>query len=222
MSYQALASDYDGTLAAHGVLAEPTRAALARWRAAGRKVILVTGREMGDLERVCPPLELFDRIVAENGAVVFNPATRSERLLVPPPPEKFVQEVQRQVSRPLYRGRVIVATTDEYEAAVRELIAAERLPLHVILNKGAVMVLPHGVDKATGLRAALEELHIAPDQTIGVGDAENDQALLALCGLPVAVANALPELKAQARWVTSAADGAGVAELIDRVLAGQA
>lgn len=221
MPYLALASDYDGTLAAHGVLAEPARTALVEWRAAGRKAILVTGREMGDLERVCPELSLFDRIVAENGAVVFDPATRVERLLVPAPPEAFVQEVQRRVKRPLYRGRVIVATTDEYEADVRAVIEADRLPLAVILNKGAVMVLPLGVDKSTGLRAALEELRIPAEQTIGVGDAENDEALLAACGYPAAVANALPELKAKARYVTSAVDGAGVAELIERMLKGE-
>lgn len=217
MQYLALASDYDGTLAAHGVLAEPARQALIRWRAAGRKVILVTGREIHDFERVCPQLDLFDRIVTENGAVVFDPATRQERLLVPSPPAAFVEEIQRQVKRPLYRGRVIFATTDEYEAAVRAVIARDRLPLSVILNKGAVMVLPAGVDKSTGLRAALAELHIPAEQTIGVGDAENDEPLLAACGFPAAVANALPALKAMARYVSQSSDGAGVAELLKKV-----
>jgi hydroxymethylpyrimidine pyrophosphatase-like HAD family hydrolase len=90
----------------------------------------------------------------------------------------------------------------------------------VIFNKGAVMALPAGITKATGLAAALAELEIAAAQTIGVGDAENDHAFLDACGLAVAVANALPSLRLEADLVTRAARGAGVEELIDRVLGG--
>jgi hydroxymethylpyrimidine pyrophosphatase-like HAD family hydrolase len=89
----------------------------------------------------------------------------------------------------------------------------------VILNKDAVMVLPTGVDKASGLRLALAELDISPEQVVGIGDAENDQAFLRLCGCAVAVANALPAVKAEADLVTAGARGAGVAELIDRLIA---
>ena len=81
------------------------------------------------------------------------------------------------------------------------------------------MVLPSGVDKASGLRIALEELRISAHNTVGVGDAENDQAFLALCGYSVAVANALPGVKQRADYVTRADHGAGVVELIDRLLA---
>ena len=48
----------------------------------------------------------------------------------------------------------------------------------MIFNKGAVMILPSGVNKATGLAAALEELGLSPHNVVGVGDAENDHAFL--------------------------------------------
>lgn len=70
----------------------------------------------------------------------------------------------------------------------------------VILNKRSLMVLPRGVNKASGLRDALDELGIAPEDTVGVGDAENDEAFLALCGYSAAVANALPKLRCEGRW----------------------
>jgi hydroxymethylpyrimidine pyrophosphatase-like HAD family hydrolase len=54
-----------------------------------------------------------------------------------------------------------------------------------------------------------------------VGDAENDLVFLRCCGLAVAVANALPTVKDVAHVVTAGARGAGVAELIDRWLAGE-
>jgi hydroxymethylpyrimidine pyrophosphatase-like HAD family hydrolase len=217
MRHLLLASDYDGTLAQHGQLADVTRDALEKLRGSGRKIVLVTGREMVDLERVCPELELFDRIVAENGAAIFDPATRVERLLVSPPPDALVQELQRQLV-PLYLGRVVVATDDKHLGTVRRTIHELRLDSQIILNKGAVMVLPPGVDKAFGLRNALAELVVPAEQAVGVGDAENDEALLAACGYRVAVQNALPGLKAQAHWVTAYDHGAGIVELIERLL----
>jgi hydroxymethylpyrimidine pyrophosphatase-like HAD family hydrolase len=91
----------------------------------------------------------------------------------------------------------------------------------VIFNKGSVMALPADVTKATGLVPALDALGISRERTIGVGDAENDQAFLRACGVAVAVANALPSVKEMAHVVTRGARGAGVAELVDRVIAGE-
>ena len=52
-----------------------------------------------------------------------------------------------------------------------------------------------------------------------MGDAENDLAFLDLCGLPVAVANALPPAEGRRRPGHQGVRGAGVAELVDRRLA---
>ena len=79
------------------------------------------------------------------------------------------------------------------------------------------MVLPVGIDKGTGLAAAVDRLGIRPVEVVGVGDAENDRPLLDLCGLGVAVANALPTLKVIADLTTRGDHGAGVVELIDRI-----
>ena len=95
------------------------------------------------------------------------------------------------------------------------------LDWHVILNKDAVMVLPHGVSKATGLAAALRELEIRTEETIGVGDAENDLDFLKVCGLSVAVGDALDKVKVVATVTMTGERGDGVRELIDRLLADQ-
>ncbi len=84
------------------------------------------------------------------------------------------------------------------------------------------MVLPQGVNKASGLLGALREIGVAPKDTVGVGDAENDEDFLALCGYSAAVANALPRLKRQVDVVTAAREGAGVAELVKQLLNGNA
>jgi len=113
----------------------------------------------------------------------------------------------------------VIATTEPHHWAVLEAVHELGLELQLTFNKGAVMVLPSGVNKATGLAHALEEIGATAASTIAVGDAENDHAFLAACGCGVAVANALPSLKSRAQVVTRGTHGAGVVEVIDGLLA---
>ena len=76
---RALACDYDETLAFHGRVEASTVEALVRLRASGVKFILVTGRQLGDLLSVCMEIRLFDRVVAENGALIYRPSARETR-----------------------------------------------------------------------------------------------------------------------------------------------
>ena len=148
MHYMALACDYDGTLASSGQVDDATLAALERVKAAGRRLILVTGRELPDLQRVFPDLGGFDRVVVENGAVLFNPSDKSTRRLAEPPPPIFADALREKGIEPLSVGEVIVATWQPNEIAVLETIRDLGLELQIIFNKGAVMVLPTGVNKA--------------------------------------------------------------------------
>jgi len=218
--FRLLATDYDGTIASQSVVDEETLRALARVRDSGRKVVLVTGRELDDLRFVFPHFHRFDLIVAENGGLLFWPETSKEVVLAEPPSPDFVKLLIARGVHPLSVGRVIVATLEPHETTVLEVIKALGLELQVIFNKGAVMVLPSGINKATGLKAALKELGLKPEEVVGVGDAENDHAFLELCGCAVAVGNALPAVKDRAHLVTEATHGAGVQELIYRWLNG--
>jgi hypothetical protein len=218
MRFLALVCDYDGTLAEVGYVDRDTIDALERLRSSGRQCILVTGRELSDLVKIFPELHLFRRVIVENGAVLHRPAGGEEKLLAEAPPEKFVLELQRRGVTPISVGRAIVATRQPHETTVLEVIRDLGLELQVIFNKGAVMVLPSGVNKATGLKAALHELNLTAHQVVGVGDAENDHAFLDLCGCSVAVANALPAIKARATFTTQGVAGHGVTELVDELI----
>jgi haloacid dehalogenase-like hydrolase len=92
------------------------------------------------------------------------------------------------------------------------------LELRIIFNKGAVMVLPAGINKGSGLLAALDELELSPHNTVGIGDAENDHALLNLCEFAAAVQNAIPMLTNTADRTTDGDHGTGVVEIIDALL----
>lgn len=218
MLFLGLATDYDGTIAKDGVVDESTLESLTRLRESGRKLLLVTGRELPQLEGVFPHLDLFDRVVAENGAVLLNPETRQKRILAERPSDRFFEELQSRGVPDLSRGDVIVATWRPHEAAVLETIRALGLDLQVIFNKDAVMILPAGVNKMTGLERALEELKLSPHNLAGIGDAENDHAFLKFMECSAAVANALPAVKERVDLVTPSDHGAGVAQFIQRIL----
>jgi hydroxymethylpyrimidine pyrophosphatase-like HAD family hydrolase len=181
-------------------------------------LLLVTGRELPDLESVFPKLEIFHRVVAENGALLYNPETREKRPLAEPPPASFTEALRKRGVAPLSVGDIILATSHPHETTVLNTIRDQGLELNVIFNKGAVMILPAGVNKLTGLRAALDELGLSEHNVVGVGDAENDHAFLSHCEFGVAVQNALPAVKETADLVTAADHGEGVVELMNEIL----
>ena len=220
MPIRTLATDYDGTIARHGTVEPDTLAALRRLRDAGCTLILVTGRELPQLKHVFPDLDLCHMVVAENGALLYTPETGKVRPLCEPPEEAFVRALKQRGVKPLSVGQAIVATYEPHETTVLQVIHDLGLERQVIFNKGAVMVLPSGVNKASGLTCALDELKIEAAHVAGVGDAENDHALLQLCGVGAAVGNALPALKDHADLVLTATHGAGVTELIERIIDG--
>jgi HAD superfamily hydrolase (TIGR01484 family) len=216
--YHVVACDYDGTLALHGRVDAPTVAALDRLRLSGRRLMMVTGRQLRDLLEVCDCIDRFEVVVAENGALLYWPARREEKLLTDPAAEALAERLQARHVTPLSVGRGIIATWEPHQGAVLETIREMGLELHVIFNKGAVMVLPSGVNKASGLKAALWEMGVSAHNVVAIGDAENDHALLCAAECGVAVANALPSLKQNVDLVTSGDHGAGVAEVVDRLL----
>jgi hydroxymethylpyrimidine pyrophosphatase-like HAD family hydrolase len=219
MFLQALATDYDGTIAAHGGVAETTIAALEQIRQSGRKLILVSGRELPDLKQVFDRLDLFDIAVLENGALLYFPQSGEERPLGDPPAPALVAALEQRGVTPLSVGRTIVATWEPHQQAVLAAITELGLELQIVFNKGAVMVLPSGINKASGLAEALKLLELSPHNVVGIGDAENDHAFLRACGCSAAVANALVAVKETADFVTRGERGAGVEELIAEMLA---
>src|SRR5437879_10169925 len=148
MRYHALACDYDGTIAWDGEVSEDTILALQEVRKSGRKLILVTGRELDDLIKVFPRIDLFDRVVAENGALLYRPATREERPLAHRPPDEFWQQLIKRGAERVSVGRVIVATWRPHEKTAVELIHDVVLGLQTMLNNAAFVMLPSRVTKA--------------------------------------------------------------------------
>jgi hydroxymethylpyrimidine pyrophosphatase-like HAD family hydrolase len=192
--------------------------AIERLIDSGRSLILVTGRELPDLQSAFPRLDLCQRVVAENGAVLFNPATGEKRTLAERPPQGLLDHLRGRGVPGISAGEVIISAGRSHETDIKEAIRESGLDLQIIFNKESVMILPPGINKMTGLDAALEELNLSTRNLAGVGDAENDHAFMESCEYAVAVANAIPALKEMADFVTQGNRGAGVVELIDKLI----
>lgn len=216
--YLALALDYDGTLALEGRVDESVVTALRKVIESGRRLILVTGRRLEELLAIFQAVDLFEIVVCENGAVLYTPETKTVKMLAAPAPKSLIEALQSSGVTPLDIGRVVLGTWCPHQDRVLDAIRKLGLDWQVIFNKGAVMVLPAGINKATGLAAALCQIGLSRHNVVGVGDAENDLAFLNMCEYSVAVANALPMVKAQADFSTKADHGAGVIELVENLL----
>ena len=115
---------------------------------------------------------------------------------------------------PCRRGEVLLAIDGEHAATVVEVIGMLGLDCQIVRNRTAVMVLPAGVTKGTGLGAVLTEMTLSPHNTIAVGDAENDLSLFGVAEIGAAVASAVASVREHADLVLEKEDGAGVADLL--------
>lgn len=219
MRYLALVTDYDGVIAHDGCPSGAAIAAIQRLRSSGRRAVLITGRRLDDLIGVCQHLDLFDCVVAENGAVIYEPATRKETLLAKPLPPQFVERLKELKVEPLEVGRVIVSTWLPHHTAVVQAIQETGLELQVIFNRAAVMVLPAGINKATGMDHALRRLSLSRHEVVGVGDSENDHSFLERSECSATVANAVSSILQSVAIVTKGTNGEGLAELVDELIA---
>ncbi|MBX6364591.1 MAG: HAD hydrolase family protein [Gemmatimonadetes bacterium] len=215
MSYyfHAVAVDYDGTLTERARPDDDVLAAIREVRESGRVCVLVTGRILTELRADFPDVDHhFDAIVAENGAVLAR-GEGTERPLTAPVSLELEAALGRR-GVPLRRGLALLATDAVHGAVVHEEIARLGLEYQLVRNRGALMVLPAGVTKGTGLLAALAQLGISQHSTVAIGDAENDHSFLDAGEIGVAVANAVPSLRARADLVLDAPAGAGVAAFL--------
>jgi len=196
LKFGVLALDYDGTIARDGVLDPAVKASIAEARARGITAILVTGRILSDLKRVAGDLTFVDAVVAENGAQLAFPGGHTW-LIGHPPPTAFLDELHRR-GIDFAAGLCLVETDASLAPRILAVIREMELPLVLVFNRSRLMILPQGISKATGLRAALTALRLSAHNAIAIGDAENDFDLLAACEIGAAVGWGSPALQRSA------------------------
>jgi hydroxymethylpyrimidine pyrophosphatase-like HAD family hydrolase len=219
MRYMALAAGFDGTLARNGRCEARCVDALRALAASGRKLILVTKRELREVLEIFPEAGVFDYLVAESGGVMHRTATRESTILAHAPPEIFVQELRRRGVTPLTVGSSIITTICAHEGEVAAAIRKLQLDCELVRHEDALIILPGGVSEASGVQAALEELGLSAHNLVAVGNATSHLPLFDLAEHAVAVQNADPLLKRSADRTTQDVNGEGFIRFAHDLLA---
>ncbi|MCZ6613550.1 MAG: HAD family hydrolase [Thaumarchaeota archaeon] len=210
--------DFDRTLTDEDLT--PSVEAFAAIRDAkglGLRFIVVSGRQLDFLLSIEEVNQLADAVVAENGAIAYELST-SKKLSPFVKEAKIIKHAFQKSGLRFLQFDVMTSLSISYVSAVKELIAKNKLQADIHFNVDSIMVLPLGVTKASGLSLALDLMGAPKDGIIGFGDGENDLPLFEESDIAVAVANALPEVKAKADIVTTLTGGRGVAEQIRKML----
>jgi hydroxymethylpyrimidine pyrophosphatase-like HAD family hydrolase len=213
-----LALDFDGTIAVNGVIDVDVAAAIHEARSAGLLTVLVTGRILSDLMALFRGPLLFDAIVAENGAVLKLEDLPSLISLSQKPDLRFLAELRgRGIAH--QSGECVVEANADTAPRVVEVIRRLGLPLAITFNLGRLMVLPHGVSKASGLQEALWRLRASAHNAIAIGNAENDYEFLEACEVGAAVAWGSEALRRSSDEVVPGDGPRAVARYIREILA---
>lgn len=108
----------------------------------------------------------------------------------------------------------------EARPAVEAALAKAGLAQHLYVTSagGIVDMVANGVNKGAALRALVAILGVPMEQTLALGDDENDIPLLQAAGLGVAMGNARDEIKAVADVVTRSNGEDGWAAAIEQYI----
>ena len=209
---EAIVCDYDRTLTDESlVLSENAVTSLKSARKDGIKVFIASGRRLPFLVDVTAGRGFVDAIIAENGAVIYDPADGTKILL-----GEGLEELKSAFAGVDFVEveEVIVATTHPCLEDVKEIIRRNDLSVDIELNRDDVMIMPKGVDKGSGIAKAADIYGINRENLACIGDAENDLKMFGVAGVKVAVANAVDALKDEADIVCSEPYGDGVKEFV--------
>jgi hydroxymethylpyrimidine pyrophosphatase-like HAD family hydrolase len=209
----ALGVDLDRTILREGRrIAPAAHTALREAHRMGLRTILVSGRLRPRLVELARELEDFDALVAENGAVVQSPMGASARIFGRRTASNVLRRLEAVPGLEVERGEVIVSAGLPEGRTLRTAVAG--LPVGLVRNVDRWMVLPDGVNKASGMEAALRGLGLAGRPFAAIGDAENDLDLLRAASLSGAVANAEPAVLASVDFVCKRSFAGGVLEFV--------
>ena len=126
-----------------------------------------------------------------------------------------IWDVIAKENRNMDKVQALFADMDEREAAWKELSELEDLELVGSLSYN-IEINAAGVNKGTSLVALGEMLGIPRESIMACGDGDNDVHLLREVGFGVAMANAQPQVKEAADYITASNDEDGVARAIEK------
>lgn len=212
-----LAQGFDA-IAVDGRLDHDVAAAIHDARDAGVVTVLVSRGSLADIQALLRAPALADAVVAEGGAVVEIPNGTGPTVLARGPDAALVAELQRR--NVAHRSGLCMVEVDAAAApGVLAGLHALGSPHGISFDRGRLLVLPHGVSKATGLGEAVWRLGASLHNAVAIGDGDDDQPMLDACEIGAAVAWGSSALRQSADHVVPGSGPADVAEYIRALLA---
>ncbi len=113
-----------------------------------------------------------------------------------------------------------ILSRGEYDELVRRretIEAAMPGRFNIVFSNATFLeILPKGVNKGVGLHRLGQLFGVPVSRIMAVGDSQNDLDMLGEAGFSVAMANAAPQVRQAADYVTSSNDDDGVAAAIEK------
>ena len=220
---KAIAVDVDGTLTEPNrrISLDAIRALRRAEDEAGVKVMIASGNVLPIARALSLFIGTSGPIIAENGGIVYFQEEARYLTDKEQPVQAFEMLKQKLGVKGIptnhWRDTEIAldpVTTDigQVKAAIQEA----GFDLHVGTTGYAVHINNPGINKYSAIEVACELIDITPANVMAIGDYENDLEMIRNCGLGVAVANAVPEVKKAAKFVATKANGKGIVEAVER------
>jgi hydroxymethylpyrimidine pyrophosphatase-like HAD family hydrolase len=216
MNQRVLAFDFDGTIAEEGLVPNEIIEVFRQAYSQTHALFLVTGRlyRQANIERILPYLT---GIVWENGAVLEHLPSKRVSLPFGTLPKLMVKDLE-QTGIEMLTGMAIAATWAQHESLVKRISDQHNYLPSLDWNKMALMILPTGANKGSGLTRLLDQCQFSTKPLMAFGDGENDHSLLAMAETAVAVQDAVPSLQKIAHVVAKNPGPSGVVEILQRLL----
>ncbi|MBQ6335101.1 MAG: Cof-type HAD-IIB family hydrolase [Erysipelotrichaceae bacterium] len=117
-----------------------------------------------------------------------------------------IPKVKEYQGEDLYMASAFFANEKDEE----KVIALKDIAEITWWQEGCVDIVPKGISKTNGIDVICERYGISKDETLGIGDGENDIKMLKHCAIGIAMGNSYPALKECADYITDNIDEDGL------------
>lgn len=224
MKVRAFAIDIDGTLTENGSKVHLQSLSMLRaLERSGYRVLFVTGRSSIEAYILAMFLGTTRVAIGENGGVITTSPTEHILLVDKGYSERAYELLRSRITdvrlKPVFprMTEVVLERTFSIDDAM-DIIRKEGLPVVIVDSMYAYHINHESINKAVGLRVALDNLGISLEECIAIGDSATDIPLFLSCGYSIAIGNADDEVKSMAKVSVKGKNGNGLIEALQYVV----
>jgi phosphoglycolate phosphatase (TIGR01487 family) len=222
---KALLTDIDGTITDSSRSINITAIETIRsLQENGVEVVFASGNTACFMDALCKMVGTRGTFIAENGGVfrigytgtlhIQGDQAVCKNALGVLQAHYRLKGIELELYSPAYRFADIAFARTVPAEEVKTILSEH--PVQVIDTGYAIHLQSLGVTKGTAFRSLADKMGIPVSDFLAIGDSENDIQMISTAGIGIAVANAHPDTKAAAQYVTKNDYGNGFVEAIKK------